>query len=332
MIGVKDSESSYDSISDGDKLKLIILGFEFPKFYLDAIKEADFVKQEQAKAMGLPFTPTMPSHKEGGMVMRCAVIERNGKPTIKTEDQKIKLPNYFINININQLTLPMIHERNKKMFETGKFFGYFDQQKGLSSHLDSKGRIRIIAIHPPSGVMQDFNSKVYANAVPLGFEDGYVDLIRKEKERQADWETAISIWNSLSENDAITELLDGLSRRFILGYTANKKFICQEPEIGMTFECIARSNNSKYWRATTFEWDKATKAWDVFNPIKSEPQVVSEKRKKLAQAIIEAIKEDVEKRANAKAQKEAEEYDADKEALDTIVANGTDDEDDFPWN
>ena len=100
MIGVKDSEASYDSITDGDRLKLIVLGFEFPKFYLDAIKESDFVKQEQAKAMGMPFTPTMPSHKEGGMVMRCAVIERNEKPTIKTVDGKIKLPNFFINVNI----------------------------------------------------------------------------------------------------------------------------------------------------------------------------------------------------------------------------------------
>ena len=40
----------------------------------------------------------------------------------------------------------------------------------------------------------------------------------------------------------------------------------------------------------------------------------------------------MEKRANAKAQKEAEEYDADKEALDTMVAEGVEDEDDFPWN
>ena len=32
----------------------------------------------------------MPSHKEGGMVMRCAVIERNGKPTIKVEDGKVR--------------------------------------------------------------------------------------------------------------------------------------------------------------------------------------------------------------------------------------------------
>ena len=332
MIGVKDSEASYDSITDGDRLKLIVLGFEFPKFYLDSIKESDFVKQEQAKAMGMPFTPTMPSHKEGGMVMRCAVIERNEKPTIKTVDGKIKLPNYFINVNITQLPLPMIYGKNKTMYENGKFFGYFEQNKGLSSHLTAKGGVKVINIHPASGVCNDFNSKVYANAIPLGFEDAYKDLITKEKERQADWESAVSIWNSLTEDQAVTELFDGLSRRFILGYKSKKNFICQEPEIGMTFECIADGKKGKYWRPKSFQWKADDKSWETFNPLQSEPQVISEKRKKLAQAIVEAIKEDIEKRANAKAQKEAEEYDADKEALDTMVAEGVEDEDDFPWN
>ena len=332
MIGVKDDAVQYDTISDGDKLKLIVLGFEFPKFYLDSIKESDFVKQEQAKAMGLPFTPTMPSHKEGGMVMKCAVIERNGKPTFTTVDQKIKLPNFFISTAINQLPLPMIHEKNKKMIDEGKFFGFFDQQKGLSSHVNSKGGLKVINIHPLSGIAQDFNSKVYANAIPLGFEDGYADLIKKEKERKADWESCVSIWNSLTENDATTELFDGLSRRFILGYKEKKKFICQEPEVGMIFEGIAESKKARYWRLKTFQWNAEKKDWDIFNPVQTEPQVISEKRKRLAKAIEEAIKEDIEKRANAKAQKEAEEYDADKETLDTIVAEGVDDEDDFPWN
>jgi hypothetical protein len=332
MIGVKDDAVQYDTISDGDKLKLIVLGFEFPKFYLDSIKESDFVKQEQAKAMGLPFTPTMPSHKEGGMVMKCAVIERNGKPTFTTVDQKIKLPNFFISMSINQLPLPMIHEKNKKMIDEGKFFGFFDQQKGLSSHVNSKGGLKVINIHPLSGIAQDFNSKVYANAIPLGFEDGYADLIKKEKERKADWESCVSIWNSLTENDAVTELFDGLSRRFILGYKEKKKFICQEPEVGMIFEGIAESKKARYWRLKTFQWNAEKKDWDIFSPVQTEPQVISEKRKRLAKAIEEAIKEDVEKRANAKAQKEAEEYDADKETLDTIVAEGVDDEDDFPWN
>lgn len=332
MIGVIDSEVSYDSITDGDRLKLIVLGFEFPKFYLDSIKESDFVKQEQAKAMGLPFTPTMPSHKEGGMVMRCAVIERNGQPTIKTVDGKIKLPNFFINVNITQLPLPMIHSKNKVMADNGKYFGYFEQNKGLSSHLNAKGGVKVISIHPNSGVCNDFNSKVFANAIPLGSEDVYADLIKQEKQRISDWESAVSIWATLTEDQAITELFDGLSRRFILGYKEKKKFICQEPEIGMTFECIADGKKGKYWRPKTFQWKADDKSWEIFNPLQSEPQVISEKRKKLAQAITDALKEDYERRANAKAKKEAEEYDADKETLDTIVAEGVDDEDDFPWN
>lgn len=332
MIGVKESEVQFDSISDGDRLKLIILGFDFPKFYLDTIKEADFVKQEQAKAMGLPFNPTMPSHKEGGMVMRCAVIERNGKPTIKIEDGKVILPKFFISCMINQLTLPQIHEKNLKMAEAGKYFGYFDQQKGLSSMFGKNKSPKIIKIHPQSGVMQDFDSKIWANAVPLGFEDAYKDLIESEAQRKEDWKFALDVWKGLDEHTAITELFEGLARRFALCYRTDKEYKFVEPCIGLIFDGQAASQGTKYWRLISHRWQAKDKSWEIFNNIKSTPPVVSEQNLNLANMISKALEEDIKARAAAKAAKEAEEYDADKEALDQAVASGVDDEDELPWN
>lgn len=326
MIGIKEKDSDYSGIANGDKLKLLITGFEFPKFYLDAIKESDFVKQEQNRAMGLPFTPTMPSHKYGGMVMKCAIIEVNDKPVIKIEGDKVKLPNFFVNVWINQLTLPQIHAKNIALEESGKYFGYYDQMKGLSTKFAKNKTPKFIDIHPKSGIAQDFESKVYANAIPLGFEDAYADLIREETQRKQDWLSVLGIWNSLTEHEATTELLEGLSRRFALAYRTDKGFEMREPEVGMTFICQAQSAGTKYWKPIGHKWNAGDKCWDVFNPIPNEKLSVSKRYADLAVMVEQAIAEKAEAIKTNKAKKEAEEYDADKEALDAIVAEGGSDE------
>ena len=330
MIGIKEKDSDYSGIANEDKLKLIITGFEFPKFYLDAIKESDFVKQEQNKAMGLPFIPTMPSHKDGGMVMKCAILEINDKPVIKIEDGKVKLPNFFINVWINQLTLPQIHAKNLALEESGKFFGYYDQIKGLSTKFAKNKTPKFIDIHPKSGITQDFDSKVYANAVPLGFEDAYKDLIMDETQRKQDWLSVLSIWANLTEQEATTELLDGLSRRFSLAYRTDKGFELIEPEVGMTFICQAQSTGTKYWKPIGGKWNGANKCWDVFNPIPNQKPVVSTKLIDLAAMIEIALEEKAQAIKANKAKKEAEEYDAEKEALDTMIEEGNTNND-LPW-
>lgn len=333
MIGVeeRDTTLNFDMIQDGDILKMMIIGFDFPKFYLDGLKEADFVRQEQSKAMGIDFLPTMPSHKEGGLMMKCAVIERNGKSTIKVEDGKVILPKYFISCNINQLTLPQVAEKNSKMFENGKYFGFFEQQKGMSSKYGKNKSVSIINIHPESGVAQDFNSKVWANAVPLGFEDAYVDLVEKERTRKDRWEHSLDQWKNLTEQQAIDELMESLSRRFLLAYRGEKNFHFVEPCVGMIFGTTAKASGGKYWRTHSFQWNKKDSLWDTHNLVPYEPPVVTEKMVDIAGMITTAMEIDIEERRKAKEAKASEVvYDATQEAIDMAIESG-DDANELPW-
>lgn len=231
--GYKKKQTTSSKTESTRLVRYIVLGEGFPQDYL---KEAEY-----------------PSHKEGGLALKYAVIATNDgsgwhelpEPEVKTMLQRT--PEYIYNKNIS--------------------FGHVARggakgENGKVVRAKADGRVIIDDILPNSLPAKDFASGKVATKLTEDEKAGqFKELWQQETERIQAWREILQNWQTLGEDEA-TELLQSvLSLRLLIYEHRDGDFYYDLPRQGMILE--AKEGN--YGDLIAFDWNKEAKKFDYYS-------------------------------------------------------------------
>lgn len=263
MIGMEDYSAA--GLQDGTIVKAIILSVGPSAAGLADLRAEQETEFKRAAALGTQPKELTYDAKRLGLSVEYAVIEAGENKIVTGYGDALRLPNYSFTGRINQLPLTTVFYRSADLHAAGKEFGYNFQKQGGGNSLSKNDYPVIVNLHPNPNVEKDWDSGVSAIRVPAGEEPKYQGLLDKEANRLDKWAQIVTQWESLSPEDAYSELTQGLSRRMLLMTIPNKKPLYVSPQPGMIFQAkIVRNADSKYFDLAFFGYDKTTKQYNFF--------------------------------------------------------------------
>jgi hypothetical protein len=215
-----------EDLKTGERVDVIILGYDYPADYLIALAEANKKSEEKANELGIDFSPKKPSFKESGISWHLAVLRRAGmdaepkEMVFKSGETSMIAPDYPAVCWFDVLA-PSVH-KTKKVGKNGFLIGDMMREGGGDFIGRNKNKPAIIDLFPEANYSSDPNKEV-PRAKKRRFHElsdaeieRYTEWNKIERKRLSDWDKLLDWWNKLSEEEAFENLLEYSARRLFL--------------------------------------------------------------------------------------------------------------------
>jgi len=263
MIGMEDYAS--EGLKDGTIVDVLVLSVGPSASGLALLQANQEIELKRAAALGMDPASLDYSYKLYGMSVDYAIISAGDDRIVTGSAGNYKLPNYNHTGKITQLSLMEVYNRSKALHQQGKEYGYNFQKQGGGNSFATNSYPAIVNLHPNPNIEKDWDSGVSVANISDSDREKYAELLGKEANRLAKWETVADSWNQLTEEQAVTELKEGLARRLLLYTKTGNKPVYVEPTPGMVVKAkVVRRAESKYFDLVLFAYDKANKTYNCF--------------------------------------------------------------------
>lgn len=265
----RENNNNYESPLKNDTLgKFIITEIVFPYTYLSQVKEINKERRTEAEYLEEDYTELIPTFKEGGLAIRCALISyKDGDIWNKTVSQD-DMGKYVLNNSFNIFTevdmLPIDKILNVTTSNGAKFGDVY--RLGGDDTFNADGTPKTYNMFPSVKTSRELielrsRNKTLTDEERNKIKEEYIG-------RMQVWERLVKSWKELTDDEVETFLKNRLSKRLMLWDpdTQGKKVKYVPVQPGIIFQGkIRKQENSNYFRIVVLEWSKAGNKWTVNN-------------------------------------------------------------------
>lgn len=297
-------QTGQTGIEDGELVTCIILDSRYPASYLKEIDERQQAENEEAEVIGRATETILPSHKEGGIELRFAVLYRDRhsdgaimENVIKIDEDELIEPDYVCYGSLR--AYPPTVVKDSRFFVPSKGYG----------RLNLNGRPKIVDVYPSKYEARDWKNNLdYSDylkdeVLQKHYPEDYKRICALENRRIESWQRDIDAFAAMDEAKATGMLLSALSARYGIARlneeTDRWEYI--SPEKGVIFQCrVSKKKDSKFLNLEKFKYNKDNGEYDFFGKMQISPP--EEDDRQFADRIIEML----ERNKTLRAQKAAE--------------------------